>query len=77
MGMPPFVNVFSWIVIVFLCIWIGIALFGTINPYYFWKVTQSWRALNEPPKMYFIMSRIWSGIFALIGLALLLAPLFR
>ncbi|SFS76389.1 DUF6199 family natural product biosynthesis protein [Paenibacillus sp. BC26] len=59
---------------IFLCLWTGIALFATINPYHIWKITKSWQALREPPKSYFIIQRIISGVFALIGLSLLLLP---
>ncbi len=74
MGAPSPFNVLSLIVFIFLCLWTGIALFGAINPYYLWKVTQSWKVHREPQKSYFIMQRILSGLFALIGLSLLLLP---
>ncbi|QJD83115.1 DUF6199 family natural product biosynthesis protein [Cohnella herbarum] len=72
--MPPEVNAFSWIFFIFMCLWTGIALFATINPYYFWKLAQSWKALREPPRAYFVFQRIISGVFALIGLSILLLP---
>jgi len=74
MEAPPFLETASWIVTIFLCLWTGIALFATINPYYFWKVTQSWKARKEPPKAYFLFSRIASGVLALFGLLILLLP---
>ncbi|MFC5469149.1 DUF6199 family natural product biosynthesis protein [Cohnella suwonensis] len=74
MGVPPQLNVLSWIIFIFLCVWTGIALFATINPYYIWKITEGWKAFREPPRSYFIIRRIVSGVFALIGLSLLLLP---
>ncbi|MFC5404727.1 DUF6199 family natural product biosynthesis protein [Cohnella soli] len=74
MGVPPEVNIFTWVIFAFLCLWIGIALFVMINPYYIWKITQSWKASREPPRSYFIIQRIVAGLFALIGLSILLLP---
>ncbi|WP_425453335.1 DUF6199 family natural product biosynthesis protein [Cohnella lupini] len=77
MGTPPGLHFLTIIIFIFLCLWTGVALFGAINPYYFWKVTQSWKALREPPKSYFIITRIISGVFAIIGLSILLLPHLR
>ncbi|MFC5406342.1 DUF6199 family natural product biosynthesis protein [Cohnella soli] len=49
-------------------------MFVMINPYYIWKITQRWKASREPPRSYFIIQRIVAGLFALIGLSILLLP---
>ncbi|WP_407945209.1 DUF6199 family natural product biosynthesis protein [Paenibacillus apii] len=63
--------VFIWFITAFLLIWTGIAVFAAIRPYYFWKVTQGWKAVKEPPRAYFIFSRIIAVLFSVIGIYLL------
>ncbi|MNN76706.1 hypothetical protein D3C81_1931080 [compost metagenome] len=64
----------SWLLTAFLIIWTGAAVFAAIKPYSFWKITQGWKAVKEPPKAYFIFSAIGAAIFAAIGLTLLILP---
>ncbi|MFD0694975.1 DUF6199 family natural product biosynthesis protein [Paenibacillus sp. GCM10027628] len=54
--------------IVFI-LWLGGSLFIAIAPYTFWKITQSWKAVKEPPKVYFVMQRIMGILFATIGIS--------
>jgi threonine/homoserine/homoserine lactone efflux protein len=77
MGVPPEVKIISIFITIFMVLWTGGALFITINPYYFWKVTQGWKALREPPKVYFLFMRVMGAIFTLIGLTILLLPYFH
>ncbi|MCL6460173.1 MAG: hypothetical protein K6T85_19455 [Gorillibacterium sp.] len=71
---------FNWISIVitgFIVLWTGAALFATIRPMYFWKITQGWKATKQPPKAYFVLSGIGTGICAIVGLTLLIYPLLQ
>lgn len=73
-GMPAGIG---WFMTAFLVLWTGTAVFATIKPRYFWQITQGWKAFKEPPKAYFVFSAIGTGIFAVIGLALLLLPFYH
>jgi hypothetical protein len=69
MGVPPFIHVFSIFVIIFFAVWTGGALFIAIAPYTFWKITESWKAVKEPSKAYFVMQRILGMLFAAVGVS--------
>jgi threonine/homoserine/homoserine lactone efflux protein len=69
MLVPPEVKVFSFFYIIIFIIWIGGALFTAIAPYTFWKITQSWKAVRESPKAYFVMQRIMGILFAAVGIS--------
>ncbi|WP_019911567.1 DUF6199 family natural product biosynthesis protein [Paenibacillus sp. HW567] len=68
-------NVISWIFTAFLVLWTAAAAYAAIRPYSFWKITQGWKAVKEPPRAYFVASAIGAAIFTAIGFALLLMPL--
>ncbi|SFL14295.1 hypothetical protein SAMN03159341_103450 [Paenibacillus sp. 1_12] len=69
MFVPPELKIFGIFVAIFFVFWIGAALFMAIAPYTFWKITQSWKALREPPKAYFVLQRIMGILFATIGIS--------
>jgi hypothetical protein len=69
MGLPPFFNVISIFIMIFFALWLGAALFAAISPYTLWKITQSWKAVKEPPKAYFVLQRIIGILFAAIGIS--------
>ncbi|MBW5445501.1 hypothetical protein GE107_05420 [Cohnella sp. CFH 77786] len=71
---PPEVKVISTLFSVFLVLWTGAALFATIKPKTFWRITQGWKAIREPSTAYFVFSRIGTAICAIIGLLLLIQP---
>ncbi|GLX68053.1 hypothetical protein MU1_23980 [Paenibacillus glycanilyticus] len=72
--MPPEVKAISIFITIFLVLWTGAALFAAIKPRTFWSITQGWKATREPSPAYFLFSRIGSGIFAAIGLVILISP---
>jgi hypothetical protein len=72
--MPPEMRWISTIVTVFLILWTGLAVFATVKPLYFWRITQGWKATKEPPRAYFVMHGIGTAICAAIGILLLLLP---
>jgi hypothetical protein len=65
-GVPIVVTLF---ISLFFALWTGIALFMAIAPYKLWKITQSWKAIREPSKAYFVFQRIGGIIFSAIGLS--------
>ncbi|MBY9078037.1 hypothetical protein KIH86_05950 [Paenibacillus sp. HN-1] len=70
----------NWVSIAFtafIVLWTFTAIFATIKPRLFWKITQGWKATREPSRAYFVLSAIGTGIFSLIGLTLLLLPYFH
>lgn len=56
---------------VFFAIWIGLALFYCFFPHLAWRIQYKWRAVEQPPKSYFVIQRIVGGIFAVFGIGLL------
>lgn len=48
-----------------------VGLFNAINPRFFWKKFESWKAKEEPSKEYFMVKRI-AGIIAMIGAIIML-----
>jgi len=71
---PPEVKVISVVITIFLVLWTGSALFATINPKTFWRLTQGWKATREPSTAYFVFSRIGTATCAIVGLILLIQP---
>ncbi|SEB45661.1 DUF6199 family natural product biosynthesis protein [Paenibacillus sp. GP183] len=69
MFVPPEVRVFSVFVMIFFALWTGTALFAAIAPYTLWKITQSWKAVKEPPKAYFVLQRVIGILFAAVGIS--------
>lgn len=65
--MNPF-NVIRILEILFFIAWIGFALINAVNPYWAWKITDSWRATKEPTQSYFIFRRIGGIVFSIIGI---------
>lgn len=75
--MPPELHLFSILYTLFLILWTGIAVFGAVKPKTLWRITQGWKAFSEPPAAYFALQRVIASLFAVVGLTLLLLPLFR
>jgi multidrug transporter EmrE-like cation transporter len=71
---PPEVKVISTVITIFIVLWTGTALFVTLKPKTFWRITQGWKATSEPSTAYFVFSRIGTAICAIIGLVLLIQP---
>jgi hypothetical protein len=71
---PPEVKVISTVITIFIVLWTGTALFATLKPKTFWRITQGWKATSEPSTAYFVFSRIGTAICAIIGLVLLIQP---
>ncbi|MGN7765084.1 DUF6199 family natural product biosynthesis protein [Paenibacillus sp. 22594] len=67
-------NAISWVFTAFLAVWTAAAAYAAIRPYSFWRITQGWKAVKEPPRAYFVVSAIGASIFAAVGLGLLLLP---
>ena len=65
--MNPF-NTVSILGTIFLIVWIGIALINAINPYFAWRITDSWKATKEPLPAYFLIRRIAGIVFTTIGI---------
>lgn len=55
MGVPVFVNVIGYVV---LGVFFLVGLINFINPRMMWKVTDSWKATREPPRLFFVIRRI-------------------
>jgi uncharacterized membrane protein len=56
----------------FFVLWIGIALLNAVNPYFAWRITESWKATKEPTQSYFLLRRIMGLIFTAIGIGFLI-----
>jgi hypothetical protein len=71
---PPEVRWISAIITGFLILWTGLALFATVTPLYFWRITQGWKATKKPPTAYFVLQCVGTAICSAAGLALLILP---
>lgn len=47
-----------------------------INPYFMWKLTESWKATSRPSNLYFLLMRVVGIIGSVIGLFLIFAEIF-
>jgi cytochrome b561 len=57
--------------ILFFVLWFGVAITNLMYPRILWKITQGWRARQEPPKVFFRIRRMWSVLMILMGIGLL------
>lgn len=47
MNVSPF-NIINILTILFMLVWIAIAMSNAINPRFMWRITESWKATKEP-----------------------------
>lgn len=66
--MPMGINIFSIIVYIFYIIVFVLGLVNAVAPKWCWRTFESWKAVKEPSKAYFIVKRI-SGIVIMIFIA--------
>lgn len=59
-------------IFIFLVIYIGLALLVVVNPYLVWKITESWKARTQPPKIYFNLMRLGGILGIVLGVYLLI-----
>jgi hypothetical protein len=64
---------FMIIILLFILFFLLISIATIINPYYIWRITESWKANREPSKEYFIFCRIGGIIGTIFGLYFLIA----
>ncbi len=60
-----------WVFRVILALWTALALANAIAPRWIWRVTESWRAVREPSRTYFIIRRIVGVIMLLVAMAVM------
>lgn len=70
MSSPPNVVVF-WVFRLILGLWTALALANAIAPRWIWRVTESWRAVREPSRTYFIVRRIVGVMMLLVAVAVM------
>jgi hypothetical protein len=60
--------VFMIIILLFILCILLLSAITIMNPYYIWRITESWKANKHPSKEYFIFLRIGGIIGAIISL---------
>ena len=65
--------IFNIIIPLFMVVYLLIAITTAINPYYIWRITQSWKATKEPSKEYFIFMRIGGFVGIVMGIFIIIA----
>lgn len=60
------------IVYIFLAVLFAVGLTNAVAPRWVWKNFESWKAVREPPKAYFITQRI-IGIVQMLAVVLIIA----
>lgn len=61
------------IILIYVLVFIQ-GLLNAINPRFLWNIFESWKALKEPSKGYFLTRRIVGIVSMLIVIALILFP---
>ncbi len=54
----------------------AISVMNIINPKWFWKVFESWRATKEPSPAYFVVRRVFAAFILLIVILLFFTVYF-
>ena len=72
--MPTGINILSTILSIFYIIVFLLGVVNAVAPKWCWKISESWKATQEPSKTYFLIRRI-SGVIIMIVIAIIaLAP---
>ena len=67
-------NVFTAVVWVFYFVILTVCLLEALFPKWCWKTFESWKAVKEPSKAYFLRRRIEGIIGMVIASAMMLGP---